>query len=98
MIRFTTAWTYMPLIIECFEDMTLSTLTQDLIAKYLHGICHFCGFAGNQVVPSGEFIYITLFDPLTSPSDPENFPFVVLGGKADVDGGNSCVDGPLTAA
>lgn len=24
-----------------------------------------------------------------SPSDPENFPFVVLGNKIDVDGGNS---------
>jgi len=26
-----------------------------------------------------------------SPSDPENFPFVVLGNKVDVDGGNSRV-------
>ena len=26
-----------------------------------------------------------------SPSDPENFPFVVLGNKIDVDGGNSRV-------
>jgi hypothetical protein len=26
-----------------------------------------------------------------SPSDPENFPFVVLGNKTDVDGGNSRV-------
>jgi hypothetical protein len=24
-----------------------------------------------------------------SPSDPENFPFIVLGNKIDVDGGNS---------
>ncbi|KAE8720667.1 Ras-related protein Rab7 [Hibiscus syriacus] len=28
---------------------------------------------------------------LASPSDPENFPFVVLGNKVDVDGGNSRV-------
>ncbi|OMP00281.1 Small GTPase superfamily [Corchorus capsularis] len=27
----------------------------------------------------------------TSPSDPENFPFVVLGNKVDIDGGNSRV-------
>lgn len=26
-----------------------------------------------------------------SPSDPENFPFVVLGNKVDIDGGNSRV-------
>lgn len=26
-----------------------------------------------------------------SPSDPENFPFVVIGNKIDVDGGNSRV-------
>ncbi|XP_040944298.1 ras-related protein Rab7-like [Gossypium hirsutum] len=26
---------------------------------------------------------------LASPSDPENFPFVVLGSNIDVDGGNS---------
>lgn len=26
-----------------------------------------------------------------SPSDPENFPFIVLGNKIDVDGGNSRV-------
>jgi hypothetical protein len=26
-----------------------------------------------------------------SPSDPENFPFVVLGNKTDVDSGNSRV-------
>ena len=26
-----------------------------------------------------------------SPSDPENFPFVVIGNKVDVDGGNSRV-------
>lgn len=26
-----------------------------------------------------------------SPHDPENFPFVVLGNKTDVDGGNSRV-------
>ncbi|KAH6757875.1 RAB GTPase-like protein G3F, partial [Perilla frutescens var. hirtella] len=26
-----------------------------------------------------------------SPSDPENFPFVVIGNKTDVDGGNSRV-------
>ena len=26
-----------------------------------------------------------------NPSDPENFPFVVLGNKIDVDGGNSRV-------
>ena len=26
-----------------------------------------------------------------SPSDPEHFPFVVLGNKVDVDGGNSRV-------
>ncbi|MBA0799072.1 hypothetical protein Gohar_009607, partial [Gossypium harknessii] len=28
---------------------------------------------------------------LASPSDPENFPFVVLGSNIDVDGGNSRV-------
>lgn len=28
-----------------------------------------------------------------SPSDPENFPFVVIGNKIDVDGGNSRVVG-----
>lgn len=26
-----------------------------------------------------------------SPSDPDNFPFVVIGNKIDVDGGNSRV-------
>ncbi|RLN23537.1 hypothetical protein C2845_PM07G23190 [Panicum miliaceum] len=26
-----------------------------------------------------------------SPSDPDNFPFVLLGNKVDIDGGNSCV-------
>jgi hypothetical protein len=26
-----------------------------------------------------------------SPSDPDNFPFVLLGNKVDVDGGNSRV-------
>lgn len=26
-----------------------------------------------------------------SPTDPENFPFVVIGNKTDVDGGNSRV-------
>lgn len=26
-----------------------------------------------------------------SPSDPENFPFIVLGNKTDIDGGNSRV-------
>jgi hypothetical protein len=31
------------------------------------------------------------FDVQASPSDPENFPFVVLGNKIDVDGGNSRV-------
>ncbi|GFZ11793.1 RAB GTPase homolog G3C [Actinidia rufa] len=31
-----------------------------------------------------------------SPSDPENFPFVVLGNKIDVDGGNSRVETYLT--
>jgi hypothetical protein len=31
------------------------------------------------------------FDFQASPSDPENFPFVVLGNKVDVDGGNSRV-------
>ena len=30
-------------------------------------------------------------DVQASPSDPENFPFVVLGNKVDVDGGNSRV-------
>lgn len=30
-------------------------------------------------------------NPQASPSDPENFPFVVLGNKIDVDGGNSRV-------
>lgn len=30
-------------------------------------------------------------DVQASPSDPENFPFVVLGNKIDVDGGNSRV-------
>ncbi|PPD79891.1 hypothetical protein GOBAR_DD23186 [Gossypium barbadense] len=29
--------------------------------------------------------------PNASPSDPENFPFVVLGSNIDVDGGNSRV-------
>ncbi|CAN0866834.1 Ras-related protein Rab7 [Linum grandiflorum] len=32
-----------------------------------------------------------LFTLQASPSDPENFPFVVLGNKIDVDGGNSRV-------
>ena len=33
-----------------------------------------------------------LHSPLqASPSDPENFPFVVIGNKIDVDGGNSRV-------
>lgn len=32
-----------------------------------------------------------MFDVQASPSDPENFPFVVLGNKIDVDGGNSRV-------
>jgi hypothetical protein len=32
-----------------------------------------------------------VFDVQASPSDPENFPFVVLGNKIDVDGGNSRV-------
>jgi len=31
----------------------------------------------------------SLFIMQASPSDPENFPFVVLGNKIDVDGGNS---------
>ena len=32
-----------------------------------------------------------VIDVQASPSDPENFPFVVLGNKIDVDGGNSRV-------
>lgn len=32
-----------------------------------------------------------------SPSDPENFPFVVLGNKVDVDGGNSRVVSPSSS-
>lgn len=32
-----------------------------------------------------------------SPSDPENFPFVVIGNKIDVDGGNSRVVSEKTA-
>lgn len=32
-----------------------------------------------------------VFNIQASPSDPENFPFVVLGNKIDVDGGNSRV-------
>lgn len=31
----------------------------------------------------------SLFVTQASPSDPENFPFVLLGNKIDVDGGNS---------
>jgi hypothetical protein len=34
---------------------------------------------------------VCVFDVQASPSDPENFPFVVLGNKIDVDGGNSRV-------
>lgn len=37
-------------------------------------------------------IFCLTFDTLqASPSDPENFPFVLLGNKVDVDGGNSRV-------
>ncbi|MCO5593722.1 hypothetical protein L7F22_047739 [Adiantum nelumboides] len=32
-----------------------------------------------------------IVSPLANPSDPENFPFVVLGNKVDIDGGNSRV-------
>jgi hypothetical protein len=32
-----------------------------------------------------------------SPSDVENFPFVVLGNKVDVDSGNSRVVSPVSA-
>ncbi|CAN4088990.1 unnamed protein product [Withania somnifera] len=31
---------------------------------------------------------VLVYDVNASPSDPENFPFVVLGNKIDVDGGN----------
>ncbi|PPE02698.1 hypothetical protein GOBAR_DD00257 [Gossypium barbadense] len=34
---------------------------------------------------------MSLLQMCASPSDPENFPFVVLGNKVDVDGGNSRV-------
>ena len=32
-----------------------------------------------------------VFTLQASPSDPENFPFVVIGNKIDVDGGNNRV-------
>jgi Ras-related protein Rab-7A len=35
--------------------------------------------------------FFSLFFGQASPSDPENFPFVVLGNKVDVDSGNSRV-------
>ncbi|CAI0423086.1 unnamed protein product [Linum tenue] len=34
---------------------------------------------------------VLVYDVNASPPDPENFPFVVLGNKVDVDGGNSRV-------
>lgn len=36
-------------------------------------------------------VFLIQFLVQASPSDPENFPFVVLGNKVDVDGGNSRV-------
>ncbi|XP_031258404.1 ras-related protein Rab7 isoform X2 [Pistacia vera] len=36
-------------------------------------------------------VFLIQFHVQASPSDPENFPFVVLGNKVDVDGGNSRV-------
>ncbi|XP_020672434.1 ras-related protein Rab7-like isoform X1 [Dendrobium catenatum] len=38
-----------------------------------------------------RLICICLLSFQASPSDPENFPFVVLGNKIDIDGGNSRV-------
>jgi hypothetical protein len=37
-----------------------------------------------------SFFWLFFFGQ-ASPSDPENFPFVVLGNKVDVDSGNSRV-------
>ncbi|KAK4753959.1 hypothetical protein SAY87_002063 [Trapa incisa] len=34
---------------------------------------------------------VLVYDVNASPSDPENFPFVVLGNKIDIDGGNGRV-------
>ncbi|KAH1098810.1 hypothetical protein J1N35_015731 [Gossypium stocksii] len=38
-----------------------------------------------------SYIIDQLMRSCASPSDPENFPFVVLGNNIDVDGGNSRV-------
>lgn len=40
---------------------------------------------------SGRALISLKFSLQASPSDPENFPFVVIGNKVDVDGGNSRV-------
>lgn len=36
-------------------------------------------------------MFLCGFNGQAGPSDPENFPFVVLGNKVDIDGGNSRV-------
>ena len=45
-----------------------------------------------EVLPSLSLLLNSL---QASPHDPENFPFVVLGNKTDVDGGNSRVVRPF---
>lgn len=44
-----------------------------------------------SVFPPLLLVLMFNFDMQASPPDPENFPFVVLGNKIDVDGGNSRV-------
>ncbi|KAJ8773488.1 hypothetical protein K2173_004318 [Erythroxylum novogranatense] len=39
----------------------------------------------------GVYCCVLVYDVNACPFDPENFPFVVLGNKIDVDGGNSRV-------
>ncbi len=53
--------------------------------------CFYCVGSVFMLGGSLNIFFGTVFFGQASPSDPENFPFVVLGNKVDVDSGNSRV-------
>ncbi|KAG5624998.1 hypothetical protein H5410_010216 [Solanum commersonii] len=74
---------YLPLIV--YPDLTYRLLLKmiKLVVWYLHLTLF---FLVEQLLCNLRMNFLQ-----ASPSDPENFPFVVLGNKVDVDGGNSRV-------
>jgi len=62
--------------------------------EFLIQVKYFQCFISSVNNPDFFFLFLSNFGcfPLqASPSDPDNFPFVLLGNKVDVDGGNSRV-------